>query len=230
MSYVKPYQDQAMSALAATIVCWDQSYKVIKYLARLNGVRVFGSLWTMLNQYEQIRQMIFTPTQHLHHIECPLKDVVRSLHAHGHQPISLVWTDNVKADHAFAERVIPTLRAGLNSSSTANSSYPTVILPSDLIVHVASSPQLIDQACSSIMATIGDETTGKTISVGLSVEWDWRASQAGHFPAALMQIATKDIIYLLQVRITILSWGGNTNHSILTRLIKSSHLLKCPHR
>jgi hypothetical protein len=33
MSYVKPYQDQAMSALAATIVCWDQSYKVIKYLA-----------------------------------------------------------------------------------------------------------------------------------------------------------------------------------------------------
>jgi hypothetical protein len=179
----------------------------------------------MLNQYEQIRQMIFTPTQHLHHIERPIKDVVRSLHAHGHQPISLVWTDNVKADHTFAERVIPTLRTGLNSSSTANSSYPTIILPSDLIVHVASSPQLIDQACSSIMATIGDETTGKTISVGLSVEWDWRASQAGHFPAALMQIATKDIIYLLQVRITILFWGGNTNHSILTRLIKLSHLL-----
>lgn len=44
MSYVKPYQDQSMSAISAMMAFWDQSYKIIKYLARINGVRVFGSL------------------------------------------------------------------------------------------------------------------------------------------------------------------------------------------
>ncbi|KAF7369576.1 hypothetical protein MVEN_00288100 [Mycena venus] len=199
MSYVKPYQDQAMSAIPATTVSWDQSFKVPKYVARINGVRVFGSLWTMLNDSEQVRQINFMPTQHLHHIEAPLKGVVRSLHEHGHQPISFVWTDNMKADHAFAERVIPTLRTGLDSNAAVNTTYPAIIVPSDIIIHVASSLQLIDQACSSIMATIGDETTGRTICVGFSVECDWKASQAGHFPAALMQFAMKDVIYLLQI-------------------------------
>ncbi|KAJ7778960.1 hypothetical protein B0H16DRAFT_1500607 [Mycena metata] len=90
MSYVKPHQDQAMSAIPASAVCWDQSYKAIKYVARLNGVRVFGSLWTMLNEHEQVRQIIFLATQHLHHIERPLQGVVRSLHEHGHPPISLL--------------------------------------------------------------------------------------------------------------------------------------------
>ncbi|KAJ7662182.1 hypothetical protein DFH06DRAFT_1325495 [Mycena polygramma] len=199
MSYVKPYQDQAMAAIPVTIASWDQSFKIPKYVARINGVRVFGSLWTMVNEVEQIRQMIFTPTQHLHHIEGPLRGVVRSLHEHGHQPISLLWTDNVKADHLFAERVIPTLRVGLSSGPSDNTSYPAVVIPPDPVIHIASSPQLIEQACSSIMSTIGDETTGKTISVGFSVEWDWRASQSGHFPASLMQIATQEIIYLLQI-------------------------------
>ncbi|KAJ7119377.1 hypothetical protein C8R46DRAFT_1364814 [Mycena filopes] len=199
MSHVKPHQDQAMAALPASAVSWDQSYKIIKYVAHLNGVRVFGSLWTMINEFEQIRQIIFTPTQHLHHIERPLQDVVRSLHEHGHQPISLLWTDNVKADHAFAERVIPTLRTGLEPGPASTAPCPAIEIPQDLIVHVACSPQLIEQTCSSIMSIIGDETTEKTITVGLAVEWDWRASQAGHFPAALMQIALKDIIYLLQI-------------------------------
>ncbi|KAJ7159203.1 hypothetical protein C8R43DRAFT_1177962 [Mycena crocata] len=197
MSYVKPHQDQAMAALEATLVGWDQSFKAIKYIARLNGSRVFGSLWTLINQYVQIRQMILTPTQHMHHVEQPLKDIIRSLHEHGHAPISLLWTDNVKADHQFAERVIPTLRVGNDSTSADKTSYPDLQIP-HLVVHLASSLQLIDNACSTIMSTVGDETTNKMITVGFSIEWDWRASQAGHFPAAMMQIAMNNVVYLLQ--------------------------------
>ncbi|KAJ7903051.1 hypothetical protein B0H13DRAFT_1474352, partial [Mycena leptocephala] len=72
-------------------------------------------LWTMINEKEQIRQMLLTPTDHLHHIERPLQDIVHSLHEHGHEPISFLWTDNVAADRHFAERIIPTLRMGINS-------------------------------------------------------------------------------------------------------------------
>ncbi|KAJ7784216.1 hypothetical protein B0H16DRAFT_1265442, partial [Mycena metata] len=76
-------------------------------------LHVFGSLWTLINQFEQIRQMILTPTRHLHHVEGPLCSVVKSLHEYGHAPISLLWTDNVRADRQFVERVIPTLRVNV---------------------------------------------------------------------------------------------------------------------
>ncbi|KAJ7725545.1 hypothetical protein B0H16DRAFT_1781847 [Mycena metata] len=167
MNHIKPHQDQAMAAIPVTAAKWDRSYKVIKYHARLDGVRVFGSLWTMTNEAEQIRQMILTLTDHLHHIEHPLQDIIRSLHEHGHQPISLLWTDNVAADRQFAERVIPTLRADINSEMTSPSTpYPPANVPDDLTVHIASTSTLIEQTCWAIMSEIGDETTGRTITVG----------------------------------------------------------------
>ncbi|KAJ7461210.1 hypothetical protein FB451DRAFT_1498462 [Mycena latifolia] len=200
MGHVKPHQDQAMAAVSATLVRWDRSYKAIKYIARLDGVRVFGSLWTMTNEHEQVRQMLFTPTDHLYHIEQPLRDVVRSLHEHGHEPISFLWTDNVAADRQFAERVIPTLRVGVNSDSTTSSiALPPATIPNDLNVHLASSLHLIDLACSSIMSNVGDETTDQKIVVGFSIEWDWQASKAGHFPAAMMQISLNTSVNLLQI-------------------------------
>ncbi|KAJ7259710.1 ribonuclease H-like domain-containing protein [Mycena rebaudengoi] len=115
----------------------------------------------MTNENEQIRQMLCTPTDHNHHIERPLQGTARSLHEHGHPPMSLLWTDNVAAD-------------------------PSTI-------------HLIDEACLSIMADVGDETSGKIIVVGFSLEWDWRASEAGHFPAAMMQISWQNTVNLLQI-------------------------------
>ncbi|KAJ7273949.1 hypothetical protein C8J57DRAFT_1467039 [Mycena rebaudengoi] len=91
----------------------------------------------------------------------PLQGTARSLHEHGHPPMSLLWTDNVAAD-------------------------PSTI-------------HLIDEACLSIMADVGDETSGKIIVVGFSLEWDWRASEAGHFPAAMMQISWQNTVNLLQI-------------------------------
>lgn len=189
-----------MSAIPATLPSMDQSFKAIKCIARLNGVKVFGSLWTMINEFEQVRQMILTPTRHLHHIERPLRGIVKSLHEHGHAPISLLWTDNVKADHKFVERVIPTLRVGVDHSTTRGGrSYPLMKVPNGLKIRIASSIQLIDQACTSILSDIGEVRTDTKIFVGFSMEWDWRASAAGHFPASLMQIAISDFVYLFQV-------------------------------
>jgi hypothetical protein len=144
MGYVKPHQDQAMAALPATLIRWDQSYKAIKYIARVDSVRTFGGLWTMTNEKEQIRQMLCTLTDHMHHIERPLHDTVRSLHEHGHDPISHLWTDNVTADRQFAERVIPTLRVDVNTDPrAAGITYPpsmfqiilTFIWPTSLMRH-----------------------------------------------------------------------------------------------
>ncbi|KAJ7829618.1 hypothetical protein B0H13DRAFT_2679789 [Mycena leptocephala] len=200
MSYIKPHHDQAMSAVPLTIGKMDQSYKVIKYLARMEGNRVFGSLWTITNEFEQIRQMILTPTRHLTHVERPLRDIMKSLHKHGHQPISLLWTDNVRADHQFVERVVPTLRVNVDHETTdGGRKYQLAAVPDTLKIRLASSISLIDESCRSILSDLEQANTDTKAFVGFSIEWDWQASKAGHFPAALMQIAISDFVYLFQI-------------------------------
>ncbi|KAJ7145231.1 hypothetical protein C8R46DRAFT_1045557 [Mycena filopes] len=200
MSHIKPHQDQAMASLPCNVGHGDQSFKVIKYIARLNGVRVFGSLWTITNEYEQIRQMVFTPTKHLHHIERPLKGIVKSLHEHGHRPMSFMYTDNVQADKQFFERVVPTLAAEVDHGpADAPQKYPAVVVPDNLVVQIASTAQLIDEVCFAILSEIGDESTGRSIFVGFSVEWDAHASEKGHFPAGMMEIIVENCVYLLQI-------------------------------
>ncbi|KAF7350312.1 hypothetical protein MVEN_01335500 [Mycena venus] len=199
MGHIKPHQDQAMAALPVGAAHMDQSYKTIKYTARMNGVKVFGSLWTLTNESEQIRQMILTLTRHLHHIERPLRGIVKSLHEHGHAPITLLWTDNVKANRKFVERVIPTLRTGVDHSLVdGGRSYPLLEVSSGLNIRVASSIRLIVDACTSILVDIGDVNPDVKIFVGFAMEWDWTASTNGRFPASLMQILVGDFVYLLQ--------------------------------
>ncbi|KAJ7073752.1 hypothetical protein C8F01DRAFT_1271548 [Mycena amicta] len=190
-----------MAAIPLTIASMDQSFKALKYIARLDGVKAFGSLLTFKNHLEQIRQMILTPTKHLHHAEGPLRDIQKLLHQHGHPPISMVWTDNVKADRKFMERVVPSLRVQASSSSTAIQTpqmYPPVQVPA-LNSLIASSPWLIEEACATILSSIRDLPLTEKVFVGFALEWDWRASQHGHFPASLMQIATGDSLHLLQI-------------------------------
>ena len=209
MGHIKPHQDQAMAALPLTVGSMDQSYKTPKYIARLNGVQVFRSLWTMKNEFEQIRQMILTQTRHLHHTERPLRGIVKSLHDHGPAPLSLLWTDNVRADHKFVEKVVPTLRTNVDHTTTSRGrSYPLVKVPNGLKIRIASSIQLVDQACMSILSDIGDRPADTKIFIGFALEWDWRASAEGHFPAALIQIAVADFLHLLQVDFLFLSVYG----------------------
>ncbi|KAJ7739783.1 hypothetical protein DFH07DRAFT_778607 [Mycena maculata] len=144
--------------------------------------------------------MILTPTRHLHHVEGPLRGVVKSLHEHGHAPISLLWTDNVRADQKFVERVIPSLRVDVDHTvADGGRKYPLLEVPTDLKIRVASSARLIDQVCTSILSDISDVPSSTKIFVGFAMEWDWRASEAGHFPASLMQIAVGNFVHLLQI-------------------------------
>ncbi|KAJ7637248.1 hypothetical protein DFH06DRAFT_1433264, partial [Mycena polygramma] len=200
MGVIKRHQDQAMSALTLTTGQMDQSYKAVKYVARIEGVKVFGSLWTLTNELEQIRHMVFTPTRHLIHVERPLRGVMKSLHEHGHPPISFLWTDNVRADHQFVEEIIPTLRTNVDrTTADAGRRYPVIVVPSSLKIRLASSIQLIDQTCRSILADLEQQSADSKVCVGFSVAWDWQASKAGHFPAALIGIAIADFVHLFQI-------------------------------
>ncbi|KAJ7436935.1 hypothetical protein FB451DRAFT_1453390, partial [Mycena latifolia] len=80
-----------------------------KYLMKLNGVMTFVALFTILNEFEQIRFQAFVPTKSLSHIHAALEGIVESLKAHGLPQPVLGFTDNVASDAATFMKYIPSL-------------------------------------------------------------------------------------------------------------------------
>ena len=88
MEHIRPILDQCMSALTGHIIKWDHSFKLPKLLTKLDGVATFVALFTLLNEFEQIRYQAFVPTKSLSHLCSSLEKLSEALAAHGHpQPI-----------------------------------------------------------------------------------------------------------------------------------------------
>jgi hypothetical protein len=68
MEHIRPVLDQCMASLTGYVLKWDHSFKVPKYLMKLDGAVTFAALFTIVNEFEQIRFQAFVPTKSLSHI------------------------------------------------------------------------------------------------------------------------------------------------------------------
>ena len=100
MERIRPYLDQCMSMLPAYILKWDHSFKLSKLLMKLVGQTTFVSLFTLVNELEQICWQEFVPTKSLVHVEGGLEEMVKSLESFGLPLPILGFTDNVASDQA----------------------------------------------------------------------------------------------------------------------------------
>jgi hypothetical protein len=200
MEHIRPILDQCISALTGYIIKWDQSFKLPKYLMKLNGVEIFVALFTLLNEYEQIRLQAFVPTKSLAHIRDSLEAFVKALEAHGlAQPI-MGYTDNVASDAAFFVDCISNLGKNVQPVQLEEfSDLPKWKIPSDVTVHTCSTEQQIQSACNSIIESVS--TDESIVHLGFDMEWEFSIERSGGEPkkTALVQIAFPTLVYLLQI-------------------------------
>ena len=57
MEHIRPILDQCMSALTGHVIKWDHSFKLPKYLMKLDGIMSFAALFTIVNEFEQIHSI-----------------------------------------------------------------------------------------------------------------------------------------------------------------------------
>ncbi|KAE9390707.1 hypothetical protein BT96DRAFT_1002033 [Gymnopus androsaceus JB14] len=107
MENIRPILDQCMAAQSGYILKWDLSFKLPKYLMKLNGVMVFSALFTVVNEFEQVRFQAFVPTKALTHVRSSLEALVKSLKEHGHPQPVLGFTDNIASDEKTFLECIP---------------------------------------------------------------------------------------------------------------------------
>ncbi|KAJ7017554.1 hypothetical protein C8F04DRAFT_979056 [Mycena alexandri] len=203
MQHIRPILDQCIAALRAYIIKWDHSFKVPKYLMKLNGVMVFVALFTIVNEFEQIRFQAFVPTKSLSHIHAALEGISQSLQAHGLPQPVLGFTDNVASDAATFMQYLPSLAAGVSPVELSEfSTLPQLILPDGVTWHLCQGYREIDIACGNILELVTDEDDdNKLVDIGFDMEWEFTTGIGASGPqkTALIQIAVNDVVYMLYV-------------------------------
>jgi hypothetical protein len=196
MEHIRPILDQCIAALTGYILKWDHSFKLVKLMMKLNGEVTFATLFTLLNEYEQIHAQAFVPTKALSHLQAGLEEMVKSLEKHGlAQPI-LGFSDNIAADAAFFAKHIPNLAKNVEQLGEF-SDLPRLVLPEHVTVIVCNTEAEIVIACNTILEEMHSKGPEEVLKLGYDQEWTFQVGQHGDKPyrTALIQLALPTVVH-----------------------------------
>ncbi|KAG2205970.1 hypothetical protein INT47_005288 [Mucor saturninus] len=63
--YPRPYMDKKMMLLGGKVLKGDHSFKAVKHKASVDGTNMFNALYTICNEFEEIRMMLLIPSRSL---------------------------------------------------------------------------------------------------------------------------------------------------------------------
>ena len=200
MEHIRPALDQCLSALTGYVIKWDHSFKLVKYMMKLNGIGTFSALFTLVNEFEQIRYQAFVPTKGLNHLKAGLEEFIASLRDHGLAEPILGFTDNVASDAGTFLECIPSFNKDIEPVSVNEfSDLPRLVLPEGVSVVSCNTEAEISSACLAIIDRIDSDQD--KIYIGFDMEWEFSTGIYGSGPqkTALIQLALPKSVYLLHV-------------------------------
>ncbi|KAJ7719728.1 hypothetical protein B0H16DRAFT_1794348 [Mycena metata] len=173
----------------------DDSHKINKHMAKINGVPVFGALWTcMTSRY--IRAQVLTLTKGHDERLGPLMGIASSARLYGFDDPAIVYSDDPVKDKAMLYAAFPSLTEKLTPIAAAHG-LTSLSLPSSLSVDVLESASLVESAISSLMSPLDIDPTAH-LCVSLDAEWNI----SRHVGVSVLQLAPHsdpDTIYIIPV-------------------------------
>ncbi|OBZ66476.1 hypothetical protein A0H81_13622 [Grifola frondosa] len=185
--------DQYTAMLPAKLLQVDHTFKIMDHIGKINGVRVFSALHTSINEYSEIRSMVMTPTKAHDQFMPALATISDSLKSYGHDPIELIFTDNVRGDKAELEHNIPSLLADVVSVPDS-SSLEHLTLPLDCTIIMLSSTFQVNTRIGSILA---DLRINEEFYAAVDMEWSVDRDSGVQGKVALLSIMFDREIFLL---------------------------------
>ncbi|KAF8174195.1 hypothetical protein K438DRAFT_2050037 [Mycena galopus ATCC 62051] len=222
-----PCLDQAMSMLSGYINGIDHSFKLAKHIAKVNGEQIFVALLTVTNERGEIRVCNLVATKSHSQFELALTRMRDSLKRYGHQQPAIFYTDNM-ADKDFLECCFPSLREGVVPVEKY-SHLPALEITADIGVCILESVTEIDAAMRTILQDLPEDSDNDDhkIIIFLDSEWNVETSQHGYITGrgqtAILQIAYKSMIYILQLGAML---AGGRTPLVLTQVLENPRILK----
>ncbi|KAG2193902.1 hypothetical protein INT47_004150, partial [Mucor saturninus] len=212
----RPYMNQHTSLLDGVVLKGDHLFKIINHMAKINGVSTFSCLYTMLDEYKEIRLQVLAPTKSLDHLTPSFNNMMESYKKYGFKMPQLFYKDNVLGDRLFLESAIPFLlenvihvKSTISERIDTNNQFkdcPLATLPTYVIVSVLTTTQQINQSCQQILDDCAQQGN---IHIGFDCEWAFRVGNSARsrsdqtrlrfVPVALVQIAFRNTVSLFRI-------------------------------
>ncbi|KAJ7189729.1 hypothetical protein GGX14DRAFT_580474 [Mycena pura] len=193
----------------------DDSHKINKHIAKVDGEPVFGALWTCMNS-RGIRAQALTLTKSHEERIGPLEGIANSAKLYGFDEPEVVYTDDPLKDKRLIYAAFPSLAKNL-APAAAPRGLESLQIPKSVKVQFVSDSELVDKILCSFTATLDDD---KDTHLCMSVDAEWNESRKTG--VSILQIAphSEDIVFLIPVH------GFKTLPASLLRLLISDRVFK----
>ncbi|KZP09283.1 hypothetical protein FIBSPDRAFT_938563 [Athelia psychrophila] len=190
----EPDANQHTACLAPDQIAIDDSHKVIKHIAKVNGVSPFQALWTcMTGRY--IRAQVLAHTKAHEERIGPLTAVATSAKAYGFAPPAISYSDDPVKDRHLVYSAFPSLAENLTPISAAYGLQP-LTLPPDVKTVVLPSSELVEGVAASMFATLDADPNA---SICMYTDFEWNVSRRVHklhsLPASLLLILASNRVF-----------------------------------
>ncbi|KAE9397154.1 hypothetical protein BT96DRAFT_996110 [Gymnopus androsaceus JB14] len=164
---IKIYVDRIQASLSA----YKLAEQIMKAMARLKAEPTFAALFSLMNEWEEIRAQAMALTKGFSILPEMFKQVSIGLKEHGHKPTALYYCDNPTAERDFHERVTESLSSGVQHIiSEPGKNLPKFKLdPRTVAIEYFDSSMLINNACEEILEHVEQLTTSEQVIIGLSI-------------------------------------------------------------
>ena len=132
--------DKQMMVLDAKYLKGDHSFRIIKLIGKVDGASIFTALYTIVNEYEEVRLQYLVPTKSLAHLKYAFNAVRRPLEFYGHGQPEIFFTDNIRGDKNILENRWPLLKNAVQpvterepGTVVDSSNYPMLKLSRDQV-------------------------------------------------------------------------------------------------
>ncbi|KAJ7572428.1 hypothetical protein C8J56DRAFT_759951, partial [Mycena floridula] len=197
--------DRAMACLPGGILKGDHTFKVAKYISCLSGEPAFEAMYTLVNEWEEIRAQSLTISKSLSVVQDMISDVSKGLEAHGHPPTYQMYTDNAKAELTFHESTTASLAKDVvHIDADPYSALSKLTVPAGFSFNYYEAPDLIDAACLRIIEALPQESSQRRV-IGLDILFseptetlpEGRAARAEQID--VLSISTSEEVYIFKV-------------------------------
>src|ERR1700722_1446757 len=131
MEQIRTMVDKQMMLLDGKVLKGDHSFKIVKHIAKVGKEPTFSAMYTVCNEYEEIRMQVLTPTKSLSHLHEPFENLVRSYETYGNALPDIFFTDNVRGDKNFLESMLPSLITNPELASDTTAELSSLSIPDD---------------------------------------------------------------------------------------------------
>ncbi|KAJ6616822.1 hypothetical protein B0H10DRAFT_2219161 [Mycena sp. CBHHK59/15] len=161
--------DQHTACLSIEDLCVDDNHKVNKHIARVDGIPIFGAMWTCMSGFSVHAQALTLTKGHDERLG-PLMGIAASAKLYGYSDPAVVYSDDPVKDKSMLLAAFPTLGENLTPMA-ATHGLKSLSLPPSLNINLLGTVNLVDSALSSLISPL-DIDPEAHLCVSLDAEWN----------------------------------------------------------